>query len=224
MLYSMRHDKEKALELYRSGLSYGDISKKLLVSKSTLSLWFRKEQDLQSTKHQNISRRVAASIENLRKHNKKRRETLDALYSRAEYEAKNEFEQNSKNPLFIAGVCLYWGEGDKISKNGFRIANSDPRLIRLFIAFLIKFCNAEKARIRAAILMYPDMDEERTRKYWRDNIFLGKEHFTRTVRVERRNAGVIRIGNGVCTINYSSTFLKKKMLCWIDLAAKGLLI
>jgi hypothetical protein len=220
----MRHDKDKALELYRSGLSYGAISEKLGVSKSTLSLWFSQASDLSALKSKNISQRNLASVENLKKHNQKRREGLDALYKRAEAEAKLEYDRNCKNPLFIAGICLYWGEGDKISKNGFRVSNSDPKLIRLFIAFLIKFCDAEKPRIRATITMYPHMDEETATKYWRNNIFLGKEHFTQAIRIERRNINAPRISNGVCTINYSSTYLKRKMLCWIDLTARGLLI
>jgi hypothetical protein len=39
----------------------------------------------------------------------------------------------AEEPLFVAGVVLYWGEGSK-SRNDFLMANADPAALRLFIA------------------------------------------------------------------------------------------
>ena len=55
-------------------------------------------------------------------------------------------------PSFIAGVMLYWGEGDKVSRT-FRISNSDPLLIKIFVEFIEKICRIPKEKIRASILL-----------------------------------------------------------------------
>lgn len=41
----------------------------------------------------------------------------------------------AREPLHVAGCMLYWGEGWK-AKNQVHISNSDPELLRLFVAFL----------------------------------------------------------------------------------------
>src|SRR3989344_9534870 len=42
------------------------------------------------------------------------------------------------------GIGLYWGEGTKSNKNTVRLGNTDPKLIKKFIEFLIKICGIKK--------------------------------------------------------------------------------
>jgi hypothetical protein len=39
------------------------------------------------------------------------------------------------DPLHVAGCMLYWAEGDK-NRNQARLSNSDPEVIRTYVAFL----------------------------------------------------------------------------------------
>lgn len=220
----MRRDKDIALDLYKQGLSYSQISQKLLVSKSTLSEWFKSDSITDEIKKTNRSKRHTASAANLTAVNFRRKAGLAVVYENARKEAELEFERYKNDSLFTAGICLYWGEGDKVSRNGFRVANSDPRLLKVFIQFLIKFCNAKKSRIRASILAYPDHDAIQIKEYWKSNLDLTEEDFTKTIFLKRRGKENVRKGSGVCIINYSDTVTKNKMMVWIDLMHRNLLV
>ncbi len=65
---------------------------------------------------------------------------LTRVYEEARSEARQEFEQLKYHPLFIAGLMLYWGEGDMRSRSQVRLINTDPEMIPLFVFFLRHVC------------------------------------------------------------------------------------
>ena len=215
----MRKDTNKAENLRREGKSFREISKELNIPLSTLSLWFRdKKWSNEIGKHLR-AKVTQSSKERLMDLNKIRGESLKKLYKQARNEAIAEFNKFKNDPVFIAGIVIYWGEGDKTSKNSFRIANTDPGMIKLFIDFLLNICKIDEHRLRAWILLYPDLDEEICKKFWIENTGLKDVHFTKSVIIFGRHKKR-RVSNGVCNVSYSSTYLKEKMLVWIGLLAK----
>lgn len=53
---------------------------------------------------------------------------------------------------FIAGVALYWAEGFKKDKQvGF--ANTDPRMVRVFINWLTEVCDVHRSNIRLRVTL-----------------------------------------------------------------------
>jgi len=211
----MRKDKEKIIKLRKSGKSYQEIFKITGVPKSTLSTWLSGQDWSKEVALKNIKIATETNKVRICNLNKLRGKKLDMAYFRAKEEALDDLNNLKYHPLFIAGVMIYWGEGDKASKNGFRIANSDPVMIRLFVDFLIKICNVPKNRIRASLLIYPDHNASEIEELWLNRAKLHDIKFTRTHKVLGRKNGK-RKGNGVCTISFSNTYLKKKMKVWID--------
>lgn len=126
-----------ARELRENGESIRVIAKKLGVSRGTVSLWC---EDIELTEEQRnklieddrrggaVGRSLAAiSI---------RKERIKRL---AEYVGKGRklVGAVSIRDLFIAGVALYWAEGNKKNRR-LLFSNSDPLMIKLWINWLYK--------------------------------------------------------------------------------------
>jgi hypothetical protein len=136
----MRIDKKSAIKLRSLGKSYSHISQVLGIPKSTLSGWFSNEEwSLKITKQLQEKAKIV-SREKIKNLNVSRQIKLEELYIKADNEAEKEFLINKDNTLFIAGVMLYWGEGDKKFENGrVKVSNTDPSIIKIFRNFLILF-------------------------------------------------------------------------------------
>ena len=217
----MRDDKPKAFQLRKQGKSYNQIKVTLNVPKSTLSGWLSKQEWSKKVKNILVEKSRtyhSARMQWLAKVQKKR---LAEIYSTAEQEAVQEFKQFKWFPLFIAGMCIFWGEGDKISRHIIRIANVDPRLVKIFITFLKKVCGIPEKKIRAYVLLYPDLNEKGCLDYWVKQTGLRLENFTKCIIISGRHK-TKKLSYGVCNINVSSTYLNRKINTWLNLLAKEL--
>jgi hypothetical protein len=214
----MRGDKAIAINLRLQSKSYNEISGLLKVSKSTLSGWFRenprsvkirKALTLQS----NQERGKALGLFNALRWQKWREE--------ARIEARKEFQKLADNPLFIAGLMLYWGEGDSKPQNAVKLTNTNAQMIALYIKFLLHAMKVPKEKIKAAIILYPDLIEQDCLAFWAKTTGLPLRQFHKTQVIQGRHK-TNRLQNGICMITFSSRQLKEKMLVWIDLLSKKL--
>jgi hypothetical protein len=134
---SRRDRAELGRELRRLGLSYGEIMELIPVKKSTLATWCRDVELTPEQIHQIKLRR--APVPGIpRDTNRKRREEIVELRRVARAVASELFT----DPHWIAGLVLYWAEGAK-TRNHVRMANSDPRVLRLFIRWVREFIDPE---------------------------------------------------------------------------------
>lgn len=218
----MRKDKERAIQLRREGASYSQICGTLKIPKTTVSDWFR---DLDWS----INLKQKLSVENQEAHkirlielNKIRGESLNAAYNKAREEARCEFESMKYNPLFIAGLMLYWGEGDKLTKFSTKITNTDPELIRLYVFFLRNACGIPEQLIKGHILVYPDLDALTCKKHWAAESGIREDRFFKTTVIQGKHKAR-RIKYGVCMVGISSTYFKVKMLEWLKLLPEELM-
>ena len=218
----MRKDKEKAEDLRRLGKSYSEIHEMLQIPRSTLSDWFGREDWSKKIREHLATSAQNESTVRLINLNKTRGRHLAKAYDAAREEAKGEFELFKYDPLFISGIMLYWGEGAKDPKAGVKFTNSDAQMIKFYVQFLIRSCRIPVEKIKAYVLIYPDLEEKTTRAYWSKMSGLPWENFTKSVMIQGRHA-TRRLGWGVCTVTVSSTYLKQKMLMWIKLLPEELL-
>lgn len=215
----MRKDKQETIQLRRLGKSYSEIKNILGVPKSTLSDWLRTTRWSNKIKYQLTKKAQKRSTIQLRKLNRIYRKNLERIYQEARIEAGEEFRKFKFHPLFIAGVSIYWGEGDKTTKHNIRISNTDPLMIRLFIKFLREVCGVPEERIRANVLLYPDLDQNKCKRFWVGKTGLSDKNFNKSVVIQGRHK-TRRLPYGVCNINTSSSYLKQKMFVWLTLLPK----
>jgi hypothetical protein len=218
----MRSDKENAKHLRLSGKSYAEISNILKIPRSTLSSWF---SDKEWSKR--IRTRLAISVQvshtmRLMELNRTRGVHLERVYEDARLEACEELSVLKYNPLFIAGLMLYWGEGDKLTRAHVKITNTDPELIALFVHFLRFICLIPLDKIKGEVLIYPDLNEQACLSYWMKHSGLPKKGFFKTTTIKGKHVKR-RLTYGVCMINVSSTYFKVKMMEWIKLLPKELM-
>lgn len=216
----MRKDKNVAILLRKSGKSYAEIKSTLGVSRSTLSNWFRDQEWSNNIAIECAKKSVQASKTRLVRLNNIRGIHLKNMYIEAEKEAKEDYDLLKYHPLFISGLMIYWGEGDKTSKYRVSIANTDPKMIRIFKMFLSNVCGVNNPKIW--LLLYPDLSIDTCREFWMVNCGLDKEHFTKDIFIKGRST-IKKLSYGVCNIGMSSAYLKRKILIWLELLAGDLI-
>ena len=213
----MRNDKHLAIKMRERGKSYNKISKELSIPKSTLSGWladadWSKEIKMELTRKVNyVARKRLLLI------NKARREKWEKWREEFRKKARKDFPRLLKNPLFTIGIALYWGEGDHKLENGrVRLINTDPRIIRLFSKFLKEAIGVPEEKIRAWLILYPDLSEKKCKDFWSEASSVSLDKFGKTQFIRGRHP-TRRTAYGMCTINVNSRGLKEQIFTWTDL-------
>lgn len=213
-------EKTAALFLRKKGKSYQEIANLLKISKSTVALWLKDVKWSQELKQRLIEKSRADSKIRMTRLSAARKADFDKQYLEAEKEAAKEFAKLKENKLFITAVSLYWGEGDKVFKNGIvRISNIDEKVLKVFNDFLQQICLVDTEKIRAGILLYPDLDSKKCLKFWSKEIKISEDKFFKSTIIQGRHK-TKRLGNGVCIVSVHSKYLKKKILTWLELFRK----
>ena len=186
--------KVRSIELREKGYSYREITLQTGVAKSTLSQWLK---DIPLTEEQ----REALADKKIQG-NKRRAAAVSAqaaaTRARIRAEASKQVPLLSANPLFVAGVVAYWAEGakEKPWRRSSRVVfmNSDPDLIRLFLAWL-DLVGVERDRLRFAIHIHEKADVERALTYWSELVGEPADQFQKTTlkkekpKTVRKNTG-----------------------------------
>src|SRR4051794_32657001 len=122
-------EQEQARELRERGLTLAEIATKLGVAKSSVSLWVRDVPIPARPKGRPWSPDRKPSSLHLAK---------VAEIERLLQEGRDRIGQLSEREFLVAGAALYAGEGAKGDHN-VHFANSDPRMIAFFCAWLRAF-------------------------------------------------------------------------------------
>jgi hypothetical protein len=112
--------------------------------------------------------------------------------------------------LHLAGCMLFWAEADK-HRNGVRLANSDPDLLRLFVAFLRRCYDADVSRIAVSCNLFADHLERQRQieDFWLRTLGLPRSCLRKSIvnvyskysQKKRRN----KLPYGTCKVSYSDT-------------------
>ncbi len=213
----MRKDKERAIELRRHSKSYKYISRELKIPLGTLAGWFKNElwsQDIRNELGRTESLAFPDKLKRMVAANKKR---WADWHQQARDEAVVEFSKLKDDPLFLAGIMLYWGEGNKTQTSPqVKLANSDPAMIRLFCLFLKKTLSVPEEKIKVWLLLYPDLIDSVQKNFWSKATSLPISQFNKSIYIKGRHP-TRRLSYGVCNVTVSSRQLKERIIKWIEL-------
>jgi transcriptional regulator with XRE-family HTH domain len=146
-------EREAARRLRALGWTMPDIADELGVARSSVSLWTRDvpvelgPRRLRPRRPNALERAKQAQIEELLGDGRRRIGHL------------------SERDLLVAGAALYAGEGTK-GDGIVNFANSDPRMIALFCAWLRRFFDIDESRLRLRLYLHEGLDLAAAMSYW----------------------------------------------------------
>jgi hypothetical protein len=148
-------EQQQARQLRRTGLPLAEIAARLGVSKSSVSLWVR-EVDLAPLPRPPRGRRRDPNALQRRK-----RAEIDRLVE----EGRARIGRLSEREFLVAGIALYAGEGAK-RDGAVKFANSDPRMITFYCAWLRRFFEIDEKRLRVRLYLHAGLDLGAAIAYW----------------------------------------------------------
>lgn len=216
-MISKSAEKEKAIELRKSGKTYSEILKIVPVSKSSLSLWLQNVGLAKKQKHRLTEKKRLAGLRGGAARKRQRIEVSSDIISKAE----KEIGAISDREFWLLGIMLYWGEGSKEKEyrpgSGVEFTNSDPFMLRYFITWLYKIFKLREGDIEVEIYIHEIYYHriKLIKQYWSKvtGLSLGKfdkVYFKRhTIKTIRKNVGNMYNGNLRIRVKASSTMLRK---------------
>lgn len=204
-------EKVQAVKLRKNGQSYSEISRKLKVSKSTLSGWLKDIESSSQQKKKLMTKRQLAGYKGAKMNqnyaDKRRKMIIE--------KAKKEAEELINNPLFLAGLMLYWAEGNKRGGEKVVISNSDPEIIRLMMRWFREICHVPEYKFRVSLYIHRLHIRKDVRDFWFRITGVplsqfGKDTIKPTIHSQRTN----KLYEGVCRITIHSTDLFRKIIGW----------
>lgn len=212
--------KMQAQKFRRDGMSYSEITREIGVPQSTLSTWFSKKRWSRAIerrlreKYEVISRARLAVMNESRRLKKIEREKV---YLR---EAEFVYDRRKNDPLFVAGIAIYWGEGEKIGNGRLSVINTDEGALKVMVNFYEKVLGVPKEKIRAGLFVYSDLDEACLLRHWSKELGLPRSQFIKSqMLVSKKSSTKRKSAFGICNVYVSKSELKFKMLQWIRMFA-----
>ena len=158
--------KELVQELRQQGLSYREILSQVpfRLSRSTISDWC-KHIVLTSTQLDRLDRlyregSYRGRLLGPKTTQRRRAQEIEAIKAKA----RSEVARLSQNPLWVAGLMLYWAEGAKAHHVAF--SNSDPALVRFMAQWFRNICRVPEKKFRVQLHLHSGQDEVAVKTFW----------------------------------------------------------
>ena len=148
-------EQQLARQLRRTGLPLAEIALRVGVAKSSVSLWVRDVEFAPVRSPPRGRRRDPNALQ------RRRQAEIDRLLE----EGRGRIGRLSEREFLVAGVALYAGEGSK-RDGAARFANSDPRMIELYCAWLRQFFEIDETRLRVRLYLHEGLDLGASVAYW----------------------------------------------------------
>ena len=205
--------KAEATKLRLQGASYSQIKSQLGVSKSTLSGWLKK-YPLPPERIRELRDFSEQRIENFRNTMRIKRETRQNLVYQKE---KEYLLPLSKKELYLTGLFLYWGEGNKTTPYSTILSNSNPLMIKFFVYWLTNIFEVPTNKMRIKIHLYQDMDEQKEIKFWSNLTKISIKQFNKSYIKKTTLAGLTYKGfnHGTCNIMVHNRDIAEKVFLGI---------
>lgn len=216
----------RAIELRRQGRSIKSIAREIGAAQSSVSGWVRHIEltDEQREAIGTAMRRPDGTIDEAacRRLADLNIERKHQRWDAARSEANLEWGDRSADPKFMFGLGLYIGEGCKVDPHTLGVSNCDPAVIRMGIEFYKVIgvdLGALCPNVQLPVALEHRVDDAVA--FWSRELSLPAEQFKKTVIDRRKGNGKSSRNpwpNGCCHVKVHDTYLKQKVLRWMELA------
>ncbi len=201
-------EKRKAIVLRKTGYSLKEISKKLKVSKSVVSVWSRNIELSDSAK-----RRLLTVI--------KKGQYVAAEKKKAQTRVKNLLLQEDIKKIlqktlhrdFLKIICalIYWCEGSK-DHGALMFTNSDANLTRMFIDLLERCFYIRRNKIVVLLHLHDYHNIKKQREFWAKKLDIGLKQFNKPYIKPSMHRRIREHYQGCASVRYYDTIIAKKLL------------
>lgn len=161
-------EKETALSLRLKGMSIGEISRTLHVSKGTVSLWCRNIALTPLQIHDIAKRSQHHATEKLLLVAEKQRLKREIDSRKMTETGRKDVGGLSKRDVFMVGLGLYWGEGYKQGSQELGFTNSNPAIIMFYLNWLEKIYDMQRTDLILRVSINTDHTYriQEVQQYW----------------------------------------------------------
>lgn len=215
--------KKKAIKMRKQAMTYSEILKVVPVAKSTLSLWLRSVGLAKKEEQKITKKRIEAS----KRGGLRKRQIRIEKTTRITEEARKDIKNLTQRDLWLMGIMLHWAEGSKPKEYspsiGIEFANSDYRMIQLYIKWLIDILGVVRSDIVLRLYIHKNSKNriEEVLNFWSKVTNISRKQFYSTY-FKKHNPKTVRknINNnyrGMLSVKVrSSTDLNRKIIGWIE--------
>ena len=156
----------------------------------------------------------------MQRHGIKRRSWSEAIYSwhnpTEPFQPKTGLSPEEEKLKAVA-LGIFLGEGNRRSKYYVRVGNSDPLVLKLFIAFLRNICGVFESRIHVGLIVHPDVEVAGALSYWSRELRVPASNFHKPTVLKPRGKGTYgyRCPYGVATVIVGNIKLRLLIEEWI---------
>lgn len=158
-------EQERARELRAAGWTMPAIAAELGVSRSSVSLWTR-DVDFEPQPRRTARRRGPNKLQ------RAKQAEIDRLME----DGRRRIGTLTEQELLVAGAALYAGEGAK-RDGAVKFANSDPRMMLFFAAWLRRFFAVDESRLRLRLYLHEGLDLAAATTFWAELLGIPKSQF-----------------------------------------------
>jgi Homeodomain-like domain len=164
-------EQRQARPLRQAGLPLAEIAARLGVSKSSVSRWVC-DVEFSPLPRPPRGRRRAPNAPQRRR---------QAEIERLVAEGRARIGRLSEREFLVAGVALYAGEGGKRDR-AVKFANTDPRMIAFYCAWLRRFFEIDEARLRVRLYLHQGLDLAAAIAFWTEVTGIPPSQFQKPYR------------------------------------------
>lgn len=177
----------KAQELRKkAGYSFAQLQKITGIPATTIRNWCQKDNS--KTRWATLLATNDRKRENIKSSEK---QLFDAFASIDQSQAK----------IYVS--LLYWCEGYKYpSNNKMGFTNSDPQLVKLFLALLRKSFSLNESKFRVHLQLHTSHDIKKTTTFWSNLLQLPETQFIKPTITEVKGGKHRKTYYGTCTLRY----------------------
>lgn len=207
-------ERRKVILLRKEGKAFSEIRRIVKVSKSTLSIWLE-PYPLSNGQMQKINKMRYRAIEKFRETMKIKRKNRLEKYLK---EIKQKILPFSKKEFLIAGLLLYWGEGNKANFHTISINNTDPSVLKFTKYWYLHALDIKEKNIKIYLHLYRDMNIIKEINYWSNQLCIPKKQFIKPYIKESKKSSIDQkgFGHGTCALVVHNTVIKEKILMGIQ--------
>lgn len=211
--------KKQALHLRKQGDSYGDIVKKLNISKSTASYWLHNVPLTPEQRAKYYTKQIQILSLGPNSQKERRAREIEQIVRKAEQEIIFPLPFET---FRLMGAALYWGEGGKGKMA--HITNADPHLILFAVKWIESVFRIPPVQLKASLNIYPQQKELDIKKFWSDLTKIPLENFCKSyIKPLSKNYKKNNLYYGTIRIYIpKSANLRHQIFGWIKAATKNI--